>query len=164
MQLTAPTTLLALFAPLLSIPVLALPTLQPVGTSGTDLNTPALNVLTSDSLVHHYTQDLHIPTTRSGRSDHRERDCAPIGFKNGHKICDPKCDPENCNNLPARETREDDFEVEDSGEDEMSVKGGKEKQEGRARNNGVRFGHWFMNSPPIEKGKRSQGGMTGLAA
>ncbi|PVH82651.1 hypothetical protein DL98DRAFT_618990 [Cadophora sp. DSE1049] len=129
--------LLALLTSLLSICTLALPTSFPLNpTSNTDinLNTPVLEDLASESILHYYASNLHVPTAKIGRSDQQEQDCTPIGFKHGHKICDPRCDPENCNNLPVRELVEG--QVASGGEGE--VKGG-------------RPGRWFMNSPPVEE-------------
>jgi len=167
MQFIAPATLFALLSSFLPIPTLGLPTLLPLGTTGTDLNALVLNDLNSDSLLHHYAPNLDVPTTKFSRSDQQDGGCAPISFKNGHKICDPKCDRENCNNLPVREMGEDEVEVEDSGEGEVNsvgVKGGKDGHKGRAQNDGVKFGHWYMNSPPIEKREHAQGEATGSAA
>ncbi|KAK0102169.1 hypothetical protein ONS95_001034 [Cadophora gregata] len=158
MKLITSPLLLAFLTPLLSITILAIPiavrsaTTLTATSMSTDANasTPVLENLTSESLLHHYASNLHVPTVKISRAEQAEQQgqyCAPIGFKNWHKICDSRCDPTNCNNLPGRGVLEGNVEGGEEREtDEHDVKG-----KGKGDGKGGRVGHWYMNSPPIEK-------------
>ncbi|KAH7384826.1 hypothetical protein BKA64DRAFT_681552 [Cadophora sp. MPI-SDFR-AT-0126] len=121
MHLFKSATVPVLLASIRFIHILALPTPLPLNTKFSDSIINHVEDLTSESLPNNFPSNNHVPTAKISRYDSKHDDCAPIGFKNGHKICDPRCDPENCNNLPVRDVIEGGREGELDGDGEEAI-------------------------------------------